>query len=279
MEPPSMTKQPNPALAGEFLYQRLADFLARGVLRRDESVLVVCGGRFDQDVLDLLGFTNVTISSLDLPPGVDPARFRVADAEALPLPDDSFDVVLVHAGIHHCASPHRAVCEMYRVARRAVIVFEAQDSLLMRLLGRLGLAAAYELDAVTLNDCSRGGVRDSATPNYVYRWTRRELEKVIRSFDPAREPSILVFTSLHFNEWGLEGHMGRHPLVRHLPRPFVRSVARIGIAALNVILSRQGNTFVAVICKSGAQPMPWMRWRGSELVFEPDPPPAAESRA
>src|SRR5262245_31102014 len=47
-------------------------------------------------------------------PGVD---FRQADAEDLPIPDRSFDVVVSNFGIGHFPRPERALAEFVRVAR------------------------------------------------------------------------------------------------------------------------------------------------------------------
>ncbi len=77
---------------------------------------------------------------------------------------------------------------MYRVARYGVIAFESRDSLLMRLCERLGLSQSYEHAAVFCNGCEIGGVSNTAVPNYVYRWTEREIEKTIRSYDPTGVP-------------------------------------------------------------------------------------------
>jgi ubiquinone/menaquinone biosynthesis C-methylase UbiE len=46
---------------------------------------------------------------------------NVQDAENLSYDDRAFDLVVVHAGLHPCYSPHRALLEMYRVARRCVV--------------------------------------------------------------------------------------------------------------------------------------------------------------
>jgi ubiquinone/menaquinone biosynthesis C-methylase UbiE len=84
--------------------------------------LVVCRGEFDRDTLLEEGYTAVTISNLDDRVRGDefaPYAWSFQDAEALSFPDRSFDYCIVHAGLHHCASPHRALLEMYRAARRA----------------------------------------------------------------------------------------------------------------------------------------------------------------
>jgi hypothetical protein len=44
--------------------------------------------------------------------------------------------------------------------------------------------------------CQHGGVRNGAVPNYVYRWTEREIEKAVASFDPARPPRCSYFHGL-----------------------------------------------------------------------------------
>lgn len=68
---------------------------------------------------------------------------------------------------------------MYRVAKRGVLAFEARDSLSMRITERLGLTQEYE---VAENECC--GVNATEIPNYIYRWTEREVEKTIKSFSP-----------------------------------------------------------------------------------------------
>jgi len=50
------------------------------------------------------------------------ADLRVADAEALPFPDDSFDLVYSHGVLHHTPDTQRAIDEVYRVLRPGGIV-------------------------------------------------------------------------------------------------------------------------------------------------------------
>ena len=104
----------------------------------------------------------------------------------------SFDAVIVDAGLHHCHSPHRALLEMYRVARKCAVAFEARDSLLMRAAIRAGLTEEFERSAISA-DRMRGGVADTGIPNFVYRWTEREVKKTIASYEPARIPQISFF--------------------------------------------------------------------------------------
>jgi ubiquinone/menaquinone biosynthesis C-methylase UbiE len=104
-------------------YERvISQLLATAELKRSDSVLAVCAGKTDRDVLMKFGFENATISNLDEelsePGAFGPYPWAHADVEELPFADESFDSVIVHAGLHHCRSPHRGLLEMYRVARK-----------------------------------------------------------------------------------------------------------------------------------------------------------------
>lgn len=138
------------------------------------------GGVFDQEVMEAIGFSNYLITSLYTEENCSIKNYKKENVEHLSFGANSFDNIIVHAGLHHCYSPHRAVCEMYRVARKNVVIFESQDSFLMRLICRLGLALDYEIKAVR-RDKVNGGVENLPIPNYVYRWSRRDVEKLVRS--------------------------------------------------------------------------------------------------
>jgi SAM-dependent methyltransferase len=153
-------------------------------------VLVTCAGQLDRDVLRSRGFTDVTISNLD--PRLDsdqfaPYAFSRQDVEHLNFDDNSFDFTIVHNGLHHCYSPHRALLELYRVGRKGVLVFEPRDTALVRLGIRLGFGQKYEVASVSHNGLQAGGVGNSQVPNFVYRWTEREVEKTVLSYAPYGE--------------------------------------------------------------------------------------------
>jgi ubiquinone/menaquinone biosynthesis C-methylase UbiE len=154
---------------------------------KNASILVVGGGQTDQDVLHSLEFTNVIISNLDSRLKGDeflPYQWSFQKAEDLSYGKDEFDFVVVHAALHHCESPHRALLEMYRVAKIGLIAFESRDSLLMKFLAKVELTPDYEHVAVYYNDGKFGGVNNTEVPNYIYRWTEREIEKTISTYAP-----------------------------------------------------------------------------------------------
>jgi SAM-dependent methyltransferase len=151
------------------------------------SILVCGGGEFDKSVLLSCGFSNVTISNLDTrmnAASYAPYQWAFENAESLSYKDNAFDFVIIHAAIHHASSPHRVVTEMYRVARKGVLAIESRDSITMKLFEKLNLTQVYEQAAVYYNEGKYGGVNNSEIPNFIYRWTEREVEKTIKTYAP-----------------------------------------------------------------------------------------------
>jgi ubiquinone/menaquinone biosynthesis C-methylase UbiE len=249
-----------------FYTRVLEQLLERGLARRDQSVLVVAGGPADRDVLHALGFENVTISNVDEEideAALAPYAWSYQDAERLEVPDGAFDLTLVSAGLHHCRSPHRALLELYRAARVAAVALESRDSSLMRLAVRLGAVDEYELAAVAAHELRAGGVGNTSTPNYVYRWTEREVEKTVASFAPHARHRIHFFREFELPDVLLEVDRGVRARVLRAARPVVAGVTRA--------LPRQANLFAFAIEKPQLPDdlQPWMRVDGD--VLRPDP--------
>jgi SAM-dependent methyltransferase len=247
-----------------FYAQTLGRLVEEGVLERSMGVLVVCGGSADRDVFRELGFEDVTVSNLaDDATDYSPYRFSVQDAEDLSYGDGSFELVAVSGGLHHCRSPHRALLEMYRVARRAVFVLESRDSALMRAGARLGVVDEYELTAVAAHGFRAGGVRHTSAPNYVYRWTEREVEKTIASNAPHARHRFRYFHELELPFSVLEARHGR----------LGGAVARIvepGLRLLTRALPSQANQFAFLVEKPTLPDdlQPWMKLEGGRPVAD-----------
>ena len=247
---------------GDFYSETLRRLLKDGWLGLDSSVLVVCGGRYDHDVFHELGFRRVTISNLDsrLDSRMDGSEFapypwRLQDVESLGFEDGAFDFVVVHQGLHHCHSPHRGLLEMYRVARVGVLAFEPRDTRLVRLGVRLGFGQEYEIAAVAGNGLRFGGVGNSATPNFIYRWTEREIEKTIRTFWPAGRAGFRYFSALRVPKERMRS-MKNRLVARSLGAllPIVRLFAKV--------FPGQSNCFAFAITKAG-ELHPWMADEGT----------------
>lgn len=116
--------------------------------------LTVCGGSgMDAEYLARLG-ARVISSDISLE-AAKRARERsrryglditpiVADAERLPFPDRSIDIVLVHDGLHHLSRPFAGLTEMARVARCAVSITEPARAAATAVAVRLGIALEIE---------------------------------------------------------------------------------------------------------------------------------------
>ncbi|MBI1910586.1 MAG: class I SAM-dependent methyltransferase [Deltaproteobacteria bacterium] len=246
-------------IENELMYKRLRGFIDRGIISKTDKTLVVCGWEFDQQALDSLGFTDFVITSM-APSGTPKIKnYRTEDVERLSFADNSFDNVIVHAGLHHCYSPHKAVCEMYRVAKKNVIIFEAQDSFTLRLFSRLGLALDYEVDAVIQSNNTSGGVNNLPIPNYIYRWTKREIEKLVRSFDPVGEPEIAVVSEFYCNPCHMEGFLKEHIISKMLGKTAMLGLIKISTALLNLFLRSQGNCFTVLVRKDSQRLHRWMK--------------------
>ena len=116
----------------------------------------------------------------------------------------------------------------------------------MRVAQRLGVVDEYELTAVADNDFAAGGVRNSPVPNYVYRWTEREVEKTIASAAPQRRHRFVWFRELEL------------PGVGARARREGQVALRGGAAALvTKVFPRQANLFAFAVFREELQP--WMR--------------------
>lgn len=225
-------------------------------IKRNDKILVVCGNENDDRVLKNLKFTNYLITGIykNLPIV---KNYRQADAQRLPFTDYSFDTVIVNAGLHHCDSPHLALTEMYRVAKKAVIVHEAQDSWLVRLMAKLKLVFEYETGAI---EGKGGGLNDTAIPNFIYRWTKREVIKTINSYDPIKIHKIIFFRSFHFYPFYLEHgeYLGTKLMTGFLGKRLIAIAINITVFLLNLIVKNQGNDFIFIIRKDISPLQSWI---------------------
>jgi ubiquinone/menaquinone biosynthesis C-methylase UbiE len=259
------------AVVRDFYDEVLMKLVRDGVLDTGMKVLVVCGGRTDRLVLERCGFRDVVISNLGLrPAGKDMGSFRWSeqDAERLAFDDESFDFAVVHSGLHHCHSPHRALLEMYRVVRRGVVVFEPYDNLLTRLGVRLGIGQEYEYAGVAGEmgrDGHRGGVANTTIPNFVYRFTEREIIKTVHSYAPYARHDIRFFHRMRI-PW--------HQLRRRRNRGFYLAVrlAQPVLKAVEVFAPGQSNNFAAVILKPDLTRTlhPWLQRSGGAVEINTD---------
>jgi SAM-dependent methyltransferase len=236
----------------------LRQHLETGVIKPDDSVLVQFAGEFDQKVCAAVGLTNCNFANI-APESQSVGEFTEAafmDAHKMPYADDSFDHVIGHSGLHHCSRPHEALHEMYRLARKTVLFVENQDSIMMRAATKAGVVTWHELAAVIDGDFKDGGVDGTGVPNFVYRWTRREVRKAVASYDPAYHVPLEIHA-----EWNLgTGRVASAVLQKklHLSDENAEKTFLWGQKAFNKVFGRQGNIFAVTIRKDLKVLHAWM---------------------
>lgn len=227
--------------------------IGQGDIALTDSIVVIAAGEFDRQVMHESGLTNVVISNLAHHVGqaeYSPFHWLRIDAEDVALEDNSCDWAVVHAGLHHLAVPAKGVCEMLRIARKGILCFEARDSLLMRAAVRAGLTSEYELEPALLTDGESGGYRNGPIPNYVYRWTEREFEKVVNCYLPTHRHEF-------FYEYGFNVPLKRFAMARS---PLYRAAGTIADKVgrfAELVIPTQGNQFAFGVRKCKMR-QPWL---------------------
>ena len=163
----------------------------KNYINKDSNFLLISASLYEVKILKELGYLNFSITYHDedeknqfLDFGFkENINLFKSDLRDLTFKDRSFDYTITNATIHHIDLPHKAITELYRVAIKGVLVIESTDSLIMRLATKIKLAEEFEVSSVN-EDKNTGGLLDTAIPNYVYRWTEKEILKLLKSFDP-----------------------------------------------------------------------------------------------
>jgi len=252
-------------MRARFVESVLTKLLRDDVLRKSDTILTVCAGIAERNLFQKLEFGDVFITNLDERMHADqfrPFHWQREDAQRLSFPDASFDVAFVSDGLHHCRSPHLALLEMYRVSRRAVIVVESRDSMVMRLANRIGLSPEYELESVVDHDFAYEGVDNTPIPNFIYRWTETEFKKVLKSFDPLGKHNFRFFYALNLPYEIATRKKSRLKLwALYLASPLAKVVA--------LFFRRQCNSFAMVAIKPNipADLWPWLEQEGEQIMF------------
>ena len=182
----------------EFYQNQILKFLHKG-----KSILVLGASSDEASLFYKLQFRRVTLSNIDLAQlkGAEKYKFKKIKIDfrnLFKIKNNSYDYVVVHASIHHTSRPHNILLEMYRIAKHGILIVESNDSFVMRLSVKLNFSEDFEKSA--LNTCVKG-VDGSNIPNYVYRWTEREIKKLFYSYQPDKKINIIFnYQNNIFNE-------------------------------------------------------------------------------
>ena len=160
-------------------------------INKNENFLLISGSIYEIQILRNLGYSDFTVTYHDDEDKkkLQNCGFKInknlfkADVRSLEFENQSFEYVITNATLHHVDHPHKAITEMYRVAKKGVLIIESNDSFTMQIACKLKLAEEFEVSSVNFKKKS-GGLLDTGVPNYVYRWTEREVIKTLKSYDP-----------------------------------------------------------------------------------------------
>jgi SAM-dependent methyltransferase len=163
----------------------------KNLIDKGSNFLLISASMYEVKILKNLGYLNFNITYHDdaekkqfLDYGFkENINLFKSDLRNLAFKDKSFDYAITNATIHHIDLPHKAITELYRVAIKGVLIIESNDSLIMRLATKVKLTEEFEVSSIN-EDKNTGGLLDTGIPNYVYRWTEKEILKLLKAFDP-----------------------------------------------------------------------------------------------
>ena len=161
-------------------------------INKIDSFLLISGSVHEIQILRDLGYKNfsITYHNEEEIKNLQKFGFEInknlfqADVRNLGFKNQTFEYIVTNATLHHVDLPHKAITEMYRVAKKGVLIIESNDSLMMKIACKFKFAEEFEVSSINLKNNS-GGLLDTAVPNYVYRWTEREVIKTLKSYDPS----------------------------------------------------------------------------------------------
>ena len=181
-------------------------------INKKSSVLVIGGSEDEYNLYKSLGYENFHISNLN--PENNKFSFEILniDATNIPYKNNYFDYVITHACLHHMRKPHLALIEMYRVSRIGTLIIEGNDSFIMRLSSHFGFSEKFEVSSVDKIN-KKGGVEESGIPNFIYRWTEREIYKTLSSFEPEIKHKILFNYSNDLSNKYVQNNSNRKILI------------------------------------------------------------------
>ncbi len=237
----------NPLIAwlNSYRIRKMLDMI--GTPLSGKTVLCVCGG--DGEEADFLQKLGARVTTTDLSAQAtraaqlrNPALHCIEmDAESLGFADCSFDWTIVRDGLHHLARPIKGLYELERMSREGFAILEGQDSIPVRLLAKIGLAETWD---------PAGG--------YVYRFSRREIQKVFAAVQTVASYSIHTvwlpfgndvlrfFPSFRQFVFPIINHPS---VLRTLSSKPGRQLLKCGFGFLNFLVGHWGNSLIVVARK------------------------------
>lgn len=159
--------------------------------------------------------------------------YKKEDMQKLSFKDNSFDLVFVKEAIHHTAMPIKTFYEMLRVSKKAIILIEPNETTLGNFLERLNLTSMYEK-----NYHNNKPLRD----NYVYRWRKREILKILNSYFLKSNYKVI------FSEFWISNRL-------YMKFPYLGKIFNFFVWLASFLLLGNGNYLSCTIFKGKDNPL------------------------
>ena len=149
---------------------------------------------------------------------------------------------------------------------------EPNDSLMMRAFVKLRFSFPYELPAVIFHNYLAGGVRNSCIPNYIYRWSAREIYQTAASYIPEFEFSLYVRQYWDFNVDKNELALRKQTRIGSFTKLLGPGLFLMALHGFQAIVNRlpwlekQGNKFFGCITKHDNL-KPWLVQGSRGIIF------------
>ena len=105
----------------EFYKKNLENY----IIDKSATILVLGADTLDQKLFHELGYENVVLSNYNNSEKKE--GYKNLLMQKIDLNDSSFDYCVAHACVHHSSQPHNSILEMYRVAKKGILIIEASD--------------------------------------------------------------------------------------------------------------------------------------------------------
>ena len=212
-------------------------------INKDAKILVIGANIFELDMYIQMDYKNITFGAYD--EETLQSFHKIANSEDIKfisidirnIKSQNFDYVITSGTHHHVDVPHQAILSMYNFAKLGVLIFEGNDSLIMRSAVKLKFSEEYEHSSL---ENTKGGLLETGILNYIYRCTEREIEKLLKSYKPNLKHKITFEYYLDVMNKALE---------RNIFKNIIKKILGIILLFLNMIFPNQGNCMSIFIDK------------------------------
>ena len=173
----------------KFFIKQLVNFI-----KKEDEVLIISGSITEVFILKKYGYENITITYYDEKTKINiEQEFKNINFIKLDLSKNNFDIkkynyVIICNTLHHLNKPHQTILNLYDIANKGLMIFEGNDSFVTRILSKINLMETFENSAISKD--GKGGLLNSNVANYIYRWTEREIAKLLFSYDPKHKNKL-----------------------------------------------------------------------------------------